>query len=54
LEVLVPDGSNFTQKVIEIIDDEGRLVEAAPHPRQLIRIPFDRPVSEYTIIRKIV
>jgi putative protease len=54
LEVLVPDDSNFIQKVNEIIDDEGRLVEAAPHPRQMVRIPFDRPVSPYTILRKIV
>lgn len=54
LEVLVPGDHDFKQKVAKIIDDEGRLVEAAPHPRQLIQIPFDRPVPMYSILRKIV
>lgn len=54
LEVLAPGDTDFTQKVTKIIDEEGQLVEAAPHPRQLIRIPFDRPVPQYSIIRKIV
>ncbi|MDD4239696.1 MAG: U32 family peptidase [Desulfotomaculaceae bacterium] len=54
LEVLVPGGSDFIQKVAKIIDDAGRLVEAAPHPRQLVQVPFDRPVPPYSIIRKIV
>jgi len=54
LEVMVPRDNDFVQKAAEIIDDEGRLVEAAPHPRQLVRIPFDRPVPPYAIIRRIV
>jgi putative protease len=54
MEVLVPGGSDFNQKITKIIDDEGRLVEAAPHPRQIIKIPFDRPVPQYSILRKIV
>lgn len=54
LEVLVPGGSDFIQKVAKIIDDAGRQVEAAPHPRQMVKVPFDRPVPPYSIIRKIV
>ena len=54
LEVMVPGGNDFTQKTAAIIDDEGRLVEAAPHPRQLVKVPFDQPVPTYSIIRKIV
>ena len=54
LEVMVPDGNDFIQKITEIIDAEGLLVEAAPHPRQWVKVPFDRPVSPYAIIRKIV
>jgi putative protease len=54
LEVMVPDGNDFIQKTTEIIDAEGCPVEAAPHPRQLVKVPFDRPVPPYTIIRKIV
>jgi putative protease len=54
LEVLVPGEIDFNQNVSRIIDEEGRLVDAAPHPRQLIKVPFARPVPPYTIIRKIV
>jgi len=54
LEVLVPRGVDFNQNVSRIIDEEGRLVDAAPHPKQLVKVPFAKPVPPYTIIRKIV
>ena len=53
VEVLVPGGNNFSQKIIEIIDQEGCSVAAAPHPQQLVRVPFDRAVPEYAILRRI-
>ncbi|HOV79536.1 MAG TPA: U32 family peptidase [Bacillota bacterium] len=52
VEVMVPEGEGFTQVVKEIIDEEGNSVGAAPHPRQLVRVPLERPVPPYSIIRK--
>ncbi len=53
VEILVPRGSNFNQKITKIIDEEGNSVEAAPHPQQKVLVPFDRAVPEYAILRKI-
>ncbi|MFA4886243.1 MAG: U32 family peptidase [Desulfotomaculaceae bacterium] len=53
VEILVPRGSNFSQKITKIIDEEGNSVEAAPHPQQIVRVPVDRVVLEYAILRKI-
>jgi len=53
VEILVPRGSNFSQKITEIIDEEGNSLAAAPHPQQKVRVPFDRAVPEYAILRKI-
>ncbi len=53
VEILVPRGANFSQKITEIIDEEGNSVAAAPHPQQKVRVPVDRAVPEYAILRKI-
>lgn len=52
IEILVPKGKNFKQKVTEIYDEDGNSVEAAPHPQQMLRIPIDRPVPPYSILRR--
>jgi putative protease len=54
IEIMIPRGGNLRQKVTRIIDEEGNTVEAAPHPQQVVRIPVDRPLPEYSIIRKIM
>ncbi len=54
VEILVPVGNNFKQKISKIYNEDGNSVEAAPHPRQMVRVPFDRFVPEYSIIRRIV
>lgn len=53
VEIVVPGGDNFRQKITKIIDEEGNSVEAAPHPQQMVRVPVDRPVPHYAIVRKI-
>lgn len=54
IEVLVPAGNGFKQTVAAIYDVEGNSVEAAPHPRQLVRLPVEQPVPPYSIIRKLI
>jgi putative protease len=51
VEIMVPGGHNFKQKVVSIYDQEGNSLVSAPHPRQLVRIPVERPVVPYSIIR---
>ncbi len=53
VEILVPGGNNFEQKITRIIDEEGTSVAAAPHPQQLVRVPLARAVPEYSILRRI-
>jgi putative protease len=53
VEIMIPRGETFRQKITEIIDEEGNSVEAAPHPQQIVKVPFDRPVPDYAILRKI-
>lgn len=52
VEILVPRGNNFKQRVTEIYDEEGHSVEAAPHPQQMVRVPIHRPVPPYSILRR--
>lgn len=53
VEILVPQGGSLRQKITKIIDEEGNSVEAAPHPQQIVQVPFDRPVPDYAILIKI-
>lgn len=52
VEILVPQGNNFKQRITAIYDEDGNTVEAAPHPQQMVSVPLDRPVHEYSIIRR--
>lgn len=51
VEIMVPRGENFRQKITRIIDEEGSSMEAAPHPQQIVLVPIDRPVPNYAILR---
>ncbi len=53
VEVLVPRGKNIKQKITALYDEEGNSIKAAPHPQQKVWTPFERPVSAYSILRKI-
>lgn len=52
VEIMGPAGSGFKQTITEIIAEGGSAVEAVPHPRQLVRIPLEKPVVEYAMIRR--
>ena len=43
IEVLLPDGGLWAIQVGEIIDEEGRRIASANHPRQLVYIPCSPP-----------
>jgi len=52
MEILVPAGKNFRQRIEHLYDQEGCPVESAPHPRQMLRLPLAKPAPPYSILRK--
>lgn len=47
-------GSNtkFIQKIEQIEDEEGNLLDAARHPLQIVKVKVDQPVYPYDMMRK--
>lgn len=52
IEVFGPEGSSFFQTVDDLRDADGIPIDAAPHPRQTVRLRVDRPVSENSMVCK--
>lgn len=51
IEVMGPKDL-FTQTVDKIIDIDGNEIDVAPHPQMIIKIPMQKPVEKYYILRK--
>lgn len=43
VEILVPAGKNFKQKIELLYDQAGCPVNSAPHPRQMLRLHLEKP-----------
>lgn len=54
IEVLPAVGDAFTMQVSEMWDADGNALTTAPHPQQILRISFTKPVKKYDMLRKIV
>lgn len=52
IEIMVPRGGFFTQKITGMLDGEKNPITRAPHPRMTLYIPLDRPVAEFSILRR--
>ena len=52
LELMKPDGRNLTAHVLGIQDDEGREMESAPHPKQMLHVKLDVPADPWDILRR--
>ena len=52
LEIFGPGQTPFLQKVDSIKDKEGNLQDSAPHPKQLLLIPVDKPVARDFLLRR--
>lgn len=52
VEFFGPKGTHFKQKVDEIRDEEGNLLDAARHPLQLVRLKTALPVKPFDMMRK--
>ncbi|MBQ8588632.1 MAG: U32 family peptidase C-terminal domain-containing protein [Clostridia bacterium] len=51
LEVLNPDGDNFSFKVDDMYNDRGELIESAPHAQMEVRLKLPKSLKEYAILR---
>ncbi len=52
VEIFRSNGENISFTIGEMYDQEGNLIESAPHPKQIIKIKLDVEVSEYDMFRK--
>lgn len=51
LDVLEPGGKPFTFTPEILFNDEGEPLESANHPMMRVKIPFERPLAEGTLLR---
>ena len=52
IEIMTPDGEDIETEVLEIRDEEGTLMESAPHPQQKLRVKLSKSAKEYDILRR--
>ena len=53
IEVFGPNTDFWTMKLTEMYDEEGNPINSCPHPQQIIKVKFDRPVKENFMMRKL-
>ena len=52
IEIFQPHLFGYRQILQEMYDEEGELIQVAPHPQQIVKIRMDKPVEPYTILRR--
>ncbi len=52
IEVMKPGGENVNAAVLKILDEEGKEMESAPHPKQVLFVDLGIEVSQYDILRR--
>lgn len=53
IEVMQPPGQpNFMQSIDKMYDQDGNEIIVAPHAQMTIRIPFNQPVTEFSMLRR--
>jgi len=52
IDILRSSGENYPQQISEIINENGESIAQAILVKEILRIPVDKPVSEFDILRK--
>ncbi|MCR4434611.1 MAG: U32 family peptidase [Clostridiales bacterium] len=52
MEVVRPKGPFYVQKIKWMKNAENEDIRVAPHPQMTVYMPMDRPVEEYTMLRR--
>ena len=53
IEFFQPNQKSFNQRIDEIFDEDGNRIEVANRVQQILKIPIDHEVQEFTILRRI-
>ena len=53
VEFFQPNRKSFNQRIDEIFDEDGNRIEVANRVQQILKIPIENPVDEFTILRRI-
>ncbi|MBR1858890.1 MAG: U32 family peptidase [Selenomonadaceae bacterium] len=51
IEILQPNNPSVIQRLSHMTDEDGNLIEAAPHAQQIVKIKMDNPVESWSLIR---
>lgn len=51
VEFIGPEIEEFTYIINDIFDSDGNLIDVARHPRMLVKIPFEKNISKYSMMR---
>lgn len=52
IEIIGPNKKMHRQKIEKMWDDEGEIIQHAPHPQQKVKIKMEKPVGKYDIFRR--
>lgn len=52
IEIMKPDGTDESVKVLEIYDEKGNAMESAPHPKQKLWINLGTKMQNFDILRR--
>ena len=52
IEVMSPRADFYEERVESMENEDGEAIESAPHPKQLLRIPFKNKPVKFSILRK--
>lgn len=53
LEIMIPGEDIIKVVLTTLYDEEGHIIDRARHPWQRVFIPFDRPLPQYSILRRV-
>ena len=54
IEIMPAKGKHFKMIVEKMWNEEGIEIYSAPHPKQILRLKFSRPVKKFDILRKAI
>ena len=52
VEIFGPKTDTFEQEIKSMINEEGLVIDEAPHPKQLITVKVKYPVQQYDLVRR--
>lgn len=51
VEFIGPDMEEYTYTIEDIYDDTDNLIDIARHPRMIVKLPIDKKISKYSMMR---